>query len=52
MKLVLGVNFMIKVIDQSLRDIRGIDAQNGGLVVLYGGDFHQTLPVVVGSGSK
>ena len=35
-----------------MRDIQGIDAPNGGLVVLYGGDFCQTLSVVVGGGCK
>jgi len=43
--------FMIKAIDQSLRDICGIDTPNGCFVVLYGGDFHQTL-LVVGRGHK
>ena len=35
-----------------MQDIRGIDAPNGGLVVLYGGDFCQTLPVVVSGGRR
>ena len=47
-----GHRFMIETIDQSLRDIRGNDTPNGGLVVLYGGDFRQTLPIVVGGGCK
>jgi len=35
-----------------MRDIRSIHTSKGGLVVLYGGDFHQTLSVVVGGGRK
>jgi len=47
-----GHRFMIEAIDRSLRDIQGNDTRNGGLVVLYGGDFRQTLPVIVGGGCK
>jgi hypothetical protein len=47
-----GHRFMFEAIDRSLRDIRGIDSPNGGVVVLYGGDFRQTLPVVVRGGRK
>jgi len=38
--------FMIKAIDRSLRDILGIDIPNGGLVVLYGGDFAKLCPLL------
>ena len=48
----VGHRFMIEAIDRSLRDIRDIDALNGGLVVLYGSDFRQTLSVVVSGGRK
>jgi len=44
--------FIIKAINRSLRDIRGIYTPNGSLIVLYGGDFCQTLRVVVGRGHK
>ncbi|XP_024368015.2 uncharacterized protein [Physcomitrium patens] len=47
-----GHRFMFEAIDRSLRDIRNIDSPNGGVVVLYGGDFRQTLPVVVRGGRK
>lgn len=43
---------MFEAIDRSLRDIRNIDSPNGGVVVLYGGDFRQTLLVVVRGGRK
>ncbi|XP_024392361.1 uncharacterized protein [Physcomitrium patens] len=47
-----GHRFMFEAIDRSLRDICNIDSPNGGVVVLYGGDFRQTLPVVVRGGRK
>ena len=47
-----GHRFMFEAIDRSLRDIRNVDSPNGGVVVLYGGDFRQTLPVVVRGGRK
>ena len=43
---------MFEAIDRSLRDIRNVDSPNRGVVVLYGGDFHQTLPIVVHGGCK
>ena len=47
-----GHRFMFEAIDRSLRDIRNVDSPNGGVVVIYGGDFRQTLPVVVRGGRK
>nr|PNR39261.1 hypothetical protein PHYPA_019539 [Physcomitrium patens] len=47
-----GHRFMFEAIDRSLRDIRNIDSPNGGVVVLYGSDFRQTLPIVVRGGCK
>jgi len=40
---------MIDAINQSLQDICGNDIRKGSLVVLYGGDFRQTVHVVVES---
>lgn len=36
----------IEAVDRTLRDIRGDDRPFGGLIVVLGGDFLQTLPVV------
>ena len=33
-------------VDQLLRDLLGKDVPFGGITVVFGGDFHQTLPVV------
>ena len=43
---------MLEALGRSLQDIRNVDSQNGGVVVLYGGDFRKTLPVVVRGGRK
>jgi len=44
--------FKMEAVDRSLRDIRDIDNPNGDFVVLYGSDFHQILPAVVGGDRK
>ena len=36
----------LHAIDRMLRDVTGIDTPFGGKVVVLGGDFRQTLPVV------
>lgn len=36
----------IEALDRSLRDILGQDRPFGGITVLFGGDFRQTLPVI------
>jgi hypothetical protein len=36
----------IEAVDRTLRDIRGVNRPFGGLTVVLGGDFLQTLPVV------
>ena len=36
----------VQAVDQLLRDLTRIDAPFGGKVVVFGGDFRQTLPVV------
>ena len=36
----------VEAVDRTLRDIRGVDQLFGGLTVVLGGDFLQTLPVV------
>jgi len=36
----------IECVDRSLRDLLGVDRRFGGICVLFGGDFRQTLPVV------
>ena len=33
-------------VDQSLRDLLGKDVPFEGITVVFGGDFHQTLPVI------
>ena len=38
--------FCIDAVDRTLREILGGDLPFGGINVLFGGDFHQTLPVV------
>nr|XP_009764813.1 PREDICTED: ATP-dependent DNA helicase RRM3-like isoform X1 [Nicotiana sylvestris]XP_009764814.1 PREDICTED: ATP-dependent DNA helicase RRM3-like isoform X1 [Nicotiana sylvestris]XP_009764815.1 PREDICTED: ATP-dependent DNA helicase RRM3-like isoform X1 [Nicotiana sylvestris]XP_009764817.1 PREDICTED: ATP-dependent DNA helicase RRM3-like isoform X1 [Nicotiana sylvestris]XP_009764818.1 PREDICTED: ATP-dependent DNA helicase RRM3-like isoform X1 [Nicotiana sylvestris]XP_009764819.1 PREDICTED: ATP- len=37
---------MIEALDAVLRDIMNVDTMFGGKVVVFGGDFRQTLPVV------
>ena len=37
----------IESVDRTLQDLLGHDIPFGGIVVLFGGDFHQTLPVVL-----
>lgn len=37
---------MIEALDALLRDIMDVDTMFGGKVVVFGGDFRQTLPVV------
>jgi len=44
--------FMFEAINKSFRDILSVDSPNGGVVVLYGEDFCQTLLVVVRGGRK
>ncbi|PPQ72835.1 hypothetical protein CVT24_012881 [Panaeolus cyanescens] len=39
----------VEAVDRTLRDICGIDKPFGGITVLFGGDFQQTLPVVRGN---
>ena len=39
--------FAIEAFDRTLQDIRSCDSPFGGLTVVFGGDFQQTLPVVV-----
>jgi hypothetical protein len=36
----------IESVDHSLRDLLGVDRRFGGICVLFGGDFRQTLAVV------
>jgi len=38
--------YAVEAVDRTLRDIRGADQPFGGLTVVLGGDFLQTLPVV------
>jgi hypothetical protein len=38
----------IEAVDRTLRDLRGCDRPFGGITVVLGGDFLQTLPVVPG----
>ncbi|KAI7960258.1 hypothetical protein MJO29_005326 [Puccinia striiformis f. sp. tritici] len=37
---------VIEMVDRSLRDLRDCDLLFGGVLVVFGGDFRQTLPVV------
>ena len=36
----------VEAVDRTLRDLRGVDRPFGGMTVVLGGDFLQTLPVV------
>jgi len=37
----------IKALDRTLRDVQNNESLFGGLTTIFGGDFQQTLPVVV-----
>jgi hypothetical protein len=37
---------VIECVDRSLRDLLNVDSDFGGIPVLFGGDFRQTLPVI------
>ena len=37
---------VVECVDRSLHDLLGVDRRFGGICVLFGGDFRQTLPVV------
>ena len=39
-------HYGIEALDWTLRDILGQDISFKGLTVLFGGDFHQILPVI------
>ncbi|EGO02629.1 hypothetical protein SERLA73DRAFT_28485, partial [Serpula lacrymans var. lacrymans S7.3] len=36
----------IKALDHTLRDILDNQLPFGGIIIIFGGDFHQTTPVV------
>jgi hypothetical protein len=38
--------YALEAVDRTLRDIRSVDRPFGGITVVFGGDFRQTLPVV------
>jgi len=38
--------YAIEALDRTLRDVLGVQKPFGGITVLFGGDFRQTLPVV------
>lgn len=42
----------VVAIDRYLRDITKRDIPMGGKLVLFGGDFRQILPVVIGGGAN
>lgn len=42
----MSSRFTLEAVDITLRDLMGCDEVNGGKIVLYGGDFRQTLPVM------
>ncbi|KAE8240488.1 hypothetical protein A4X13_0g7779 [Tilletia indica] len=42
--------FAVEAVDRTLRDIRGVDKPFGGIVVLFSGDWRQTLPVTPKAG--
>ena len=37
---------VIECVDHSLHDLLDRDEDFGGIIVLFGGDFRQTLPVI------
>ena len=41
------LSYAIEAVDRSLRDIRSTHRPFGGITVVFGGDFQQTLPVIV-----
>ena len=43
---------MIECVDRSLRKIMDIDEPFGGKIVIFGGDFRQTLPVIKGGDAR
>ena len=40
--------YTVETVDRTLRDITEVDEIYGGITVLFGGDFRQILPVIVG----
>lgn len=38
--------YVLEAVDRTFRDVRNSDLPMGGVTVLFGGDFRQTLPVV------
>ncbi|KIJ57519.1 hypothetical protein HYDPIDRAFT_73410, partial [Hydnomerulius pinastri MD-312] len=38
--------YVIECVDRTLRDLLDVDDDFGGIPVLFGGDFRQTLPVI------
>lgn len=46
-KVVMQHKHAIEAVDQSLRDLMHVDLPFGGKVVLFAGDFWQTLPIVM-----
>ena len=41
--------FIVEAVDRTLRDFLENDVPFGGITVAWGGDFIQTLPVIVGA---
>ncbi|XXQ35703.1 ATP-dependent DNA helicase [Plasmodiophora brassicae] len=41
-----------EAVDRTLRDIRSVDLPNGSMIVVYGGDFRQILPVIPGGSRR
>lgn len=39
--------YTIEAVERTLREILGNERPFGGITVLFGGDFRQTLPVVL-----
>jgi hypothetical protein len=37
----------VETVDRSLRDFRSVDVPFGGITVVLGSDFQQTLPVII-----
>ena len=40
--------FAFKAVDRTFRDITQVDKPFGGKIFVFGGDFHQILPVILG----
>ena len=36
----------VEILDWTLHEVMGVNEHFGGITVLFGGDFRQTLPVV------